>query len=222
MIRTGSFQKRRVNEVQISLVTHGPVNVPSYFMSTKAFHLWLEQYKQAELVSSSALPTKTADIVRQAKRVVTSDATCAVQSAAVGVSSLSFVQNNLFREISISERLPAIPSLKLKPSAWIMLSRVLWLADYSDNNDKAESYKQAEQRAQQAADLLIGYALCDYKVALIGHAFFNSMIAKELRKKGWTGPLWTDCRNWGCTTYRYPKRFSGKSIEYTVGFTPTS
>lgn len=217
MIRTGSFQKRRVNEVQISLITHGPVNIPSYFMSTKTFHLWLEQYKQAELVSSSTFPTKTADIVRQAKRVVTSDAACAVQSAAALLSSLSFVQNNLFREISMPGRLPIVPWLKLKPSAWLVFSRTLWLAGYSD---KVESYKQAEQRAQQAADLLIGYALCDDKIVLIGHAFFNSMIAKELRKKGWAGPLWTDNRDWGCTTYRYPKVFAGKSLEYKVGFTP--
>jgi len=218
MIRIGSFRKRRVNEVQISLITHGPVNTPSYFMSTKAFHLWLEQYKQAELISSSAFPAKTADIVRQAKRVVTSDAACAIQSAAALISSLSFVQNNLFREISISGRLPVVPWLKLKPSAWMMFSRTLWLAGYSDT---AESYKQAEHRAQQAADLLIGYALCDHKIALIGHGFFNSMIAKELRKKGWTGPLWTDNRNWGCTTYRYHKIFAGKSIQYKAGFTPS-
>lgn len=202
--------------MQISLITHGPVNIPSYFMSIKAFHLWLEQYKQAELASDRTCPTKTADIVRQAKRVVTSDATCTVQSAATLVSSLSFVQNNLFREISIPGQLPIVPWLKLKPSAWMMLSRTLWLAGYSD---KAESYKQAEQRAQQAADLLIGYALCDYKIALIGHGFFNSMIAKELRKKGWTGSLWTDNRSWGCTTYRYPKIFAGKSLQYKVEFT---
>ncbi|WP_342046675.1 histidine phosphatase family protein [Bacillus sp. OTU530] len=221
MIRTGSFQKRRVNEVQISLITHGPVNVPSYFMSTTAFHLWWEQYKQAELVLNSTFPTKTTDIVRQAKRVVTSDATCAVQSAASFISSLSFVQNNLFREISVPRCLPTVPWLKLKPSAWMMLSRALWLADCSNNSDYTESYKQAEQRAQQAADLLIGYALCDSKIVLIGHAFFNAMIAKELRKKGWTGPLWTDSRNWGCTTYRYSKVFAGKSLEYKVGFTPS-
>lgn len=217
MIRTGSFQKRRVNEVQISLITHGPVNIPSYFMNAKAFRLWLEQYKQAELVSSSTFPTKTADIVRQAKRVVTSDAACTVQSAAALLSSLSFAQNNQFREISIPEQLPTVPWLKLKPSAWILLSRALWLAGYSDQE---ESYKQAEQRAQLTAELLIGYALCDDKIALIGHAFFNSMIAKELRKKGWAGPLWTDNRNWGYTIYRYPRIFAGKSLEYKVGFTP--
>jgi hypothetical protein len=37
---------------------------------------------------------------------------------------------------------------------------------------------------------------------LIGHAVFNALIAAELRRRGWLGPLWNPtASHWGCASY---------------------
>ena len=58
-----------------------------------------------------------------------------------------------------------------------------------------------ENRAIKAVVVLINNVEVHHLVALVGHGFFNMMIAKELQNRGWIGRRNTDSNHWKCTTY---------------------
>lgn len=68
---------------------------------------------------------------------------------------------------------------------WIVLVRVLWVLGFSRNG---ESLRNAKKRANHAAARLVELAEEHQQILLVGHGFINYFIAKELRKRGWSGP----------------------------------
>jgi broad specificity phosphatase PhoE len=50
---------------------------------------------------------------------------------------------------------------------------------------QCESFRKAKKRAKQASELLVKYVEEHQSVVLVGHGFFNRLIAKELKK--WAG-----------------------------------
>ncbi|MFX3661524.1 MAG: histidine phosphatase family protein [Ectobacillus sp.] len=185
-------------------------------MNIRQFEGWMQRYEEEGIIAEDQIPIQTVKAVRSAKLIASSPEKRATQSAALLTGSLTFVQNPLFREVALPLSPPVPEWIKLKPGGWFVVSRAFWLAGYSKN---VESYEQARQRAKQATDLLIGYALCYQKVVLVGHSFFNSMIAKELKVRGWIGPALQNREYWGCTTYKYNKALEGTGIKQGIGFT---
>jgi broad specificity phosphatase PhoE len=199
--------------MQISLIKHGRSSLQSS-MNVKQFQEWLERCNQEGDVQKEQVPADTVEAIHAAKLVVASASAQAIQSAALLTDSLSFVQNPIFCEVNLP--VLSVPKwMKMKPDSWVFIHRAMWLAGYTKNT---ETYEQVRFRAKQAVDLLVGYALCYQKVALVGHGFFNSMIAKELKQRGWVGPVFMNQEHWSSNTYKYPKAFEGmkQGIEFTV------
>ncbi|WP_028399350.1 histidine phosphatase family protein [Ectobacillus panaciterrae] len=200
--------------MQISLIRHGRSNLHSDFMNMKQFQEWLEHYDREGIAEETEFPKDTVRAIQTAKFVISSTSARAIQSAALLTNSLSFVQNPIFCDAALPSVLGAPEWIKLKPHGWMFVNRMLWLAGHSK---EIESYEQARFRARQAVDLLIGYAHCYQKVALVGHGYFNSMIAKELKQRGWAGPVFISHEHWGCTTYTYRRVLEGiQNMGFTV------
>ena len=68
---------------------------------------------------------------------------------------------------------------------------------------RCESLSNAKGRAKKATELLVKYAQEHTSVVLIGHGFFNMLIAEELQKTGWKGKRKTSSKHWNCTTYSF-------------------
>jgi len=63
-----------------------------------------------------------------------------------------------------------------------VLARIMWHAGY---HPKIENYSRARSRANQAAKILIDRALShDGTAVLVAHGYFNAMIGRILRKRG--------------------------------------
>ncbi|WP_416825565.1 histidine phosphatase family protein [Ectobacillus polymachus] len=193
--------------MKISLIKHGRKEMTSDFMNARQFRKWLVQYNKKNILPEKNIPNDTVEAIRSAKIVLSSTATSAIQTATLLTDSLSFVQNPIFDETDLPFVIKVPQWVKLKPSGWITMSRTLWMAGFSNH---IESYAQATHRAKQATDLLIGYALCYDRVALVGHDYFNTMIAKELRKRGWSGPMLVSYDYWDTATYEFPKALEGR------------
>ena len=88
--------------------------------------------------------------------------------------------------------------MKLKPSVWAVIFRILWFAGYSHN---AESITKGRSRVKEAARLLITEAESKQSVLLVGHGILNRMIAKELVHSGWTGPSTPNGGYWSASVY---------------------
>jgi broad specificity phosphatase PhoE len=112
------------------------------------------------------------------------------------LGAASFIESELFREVELPEL--SLSFSKLTPNVWAIFFRCLWFAGYSKN---CESYRDAKVRAKKASGVLIDNAKKHEFVVLIGHGFFNQLIANELRKQGWKGKTRSDKKHWGCTRY---------------------
>ena len=79
---------------------------------------------------------------------------------------------------------PQFPGwLKLSPRNWGFVTRVWWW--YLNYHDGQESRAEAEARADQAAEALVGLAAEGETVVVMAHGFFNHLIGRSLRKQDW-------------------------------------
>jgi broad specificity phosphatase PhoE len=71
----------------------------------------------------------------------------------------------------------------MTPKVWGFLARFWWW--YFNHHEGAETRAQAEARAELAADRLEAKAALGQDVVLLAHGFFNFMIGRALRRRGW-------------------------------------
>lgn len=140
-----------------------------------------EQYPLLPLEETS-YPSETLKKIALANIVITSDLKRSVESAKLLNPNLKAISIPLFRETELPVPSAKLLGLKLNPSIWAVILRCLWFCGYSMG---CESLSYAKQRAQKASKLLNEYAQKNKSVALVGHGFFNMLIAKELKK--WVG-----------------------------------
>lgn len=199
--------------MQISFISHGRSSVHKKAITVREFQEWLQRYEDEDIMRGTDIPSKTLEVIEASKFIVASDQKRAVQSATMLTNNITFIQNPLFREAAIPSILPVPRWMKYKPNVWMFLGRAFWMVGYSKN---VESYLEVQKRAKQAADVLIGYANVYQRVALIGHSYFNTMIGKELRARGWHGPLLFQTQPWGCTIYTFHEVIEGNVfVTYT-------
>jgi broad specificity phosphatase PhoE len=73
--------------------------------------------------------------------------------------------------------------LRMSPKMWGFWSRVWWW--YLNHHEGQETRRQAEGRADQAAAMLIRIAENGEDVVVLAHGFFNFMIGRALKARGW-------------------------------------
>jgi broad specificity phosphatase PhoE len=66
---------------------------------------------------------------------------------------------------------------------WAVVARLLWHAGY---HPEIENYATARTRAGKAADILTAKVMDGGAVALVAHGYFNAMIGRQLRRRGWS------------------------------------
>src|SRR5437764_8315813 len=93
---------------------------------------------------------------------------------------------------------PRIPILRMKVSKWAVVARVLWYAGY---HPEIENYRKAKQRAAAAAGILIRRARADGAAALIAHGYFNFLIGRELRRRGFRKSGSHRAKFWNAVVY---------------------
>lgn len=199
----------RVEKMRISFIRHGRLNNVTELMTVSSFRKWMERYDLASMEKSTDIPIDTIEAIESAKLIVTSDQKRAVQSAAELTNSLSFIQSALFREAEVPSSFYIPKWVKCKPAVWIFIGRTVWIVGYSKG---VESYREAQERARQAADTLVGYALVHGHIALVGHSYFNAMIGYELRTRGWSGPPVFHRKPWSCTEYTFREAMNGNIL----------
>ncbi|MFA9557609.1 histidine phosphatase family protein [Evansella sp. AB-rgal1] len=185
--------------MEISLIRHGKSQLTDNDRITcLEFREWVEKYNSNGVFKESTFPSETLERITTAKIVITSDLKRSVESAKILNPKGKTIPDPLFREIEIPTRSTKLFNVKLRPSIWGVLLRLLWFTGYSN---ECESLSDAKLRANKASQQLINFADKYKSVVLVGHGFFNMLIAKELQKKGWKGKRKTGTKHWNCTTY---------------------
>ena len=185
--------------MEISLIRHGKSQLTENDKITFAeFKKWVQKYDFNGVFEESIYPTVTLEKVAAANVVVTSDLKRSVVSARLLNPKTKTISDPIFRETELPVNITILLKMKLKPNTWAVILRLLWFSGYSN---KCESFSQAKLRAKKASQQLINDAKKHESIVLVGHGFFNILIAKELQKIGWKGKRKAGTKYWDCTTY---------------------
>ena len=105
----------------------------------------------------------------------------------------------LFEEAPLAS--PKIPLLRMTVPKWAVVARILWHAGY---HPEIENYRRAKNRAARAADILMQKARADGGAALVAHGYFNLMIGRELRRRGFRKSGSHRAKFWNAVIYDMP------------------
>jgi broad specificity phosphatase PhoE len=162
------------------LIRHGrPALDVAPRTSHHGFRQYIDAYEEAGLDPKDAPPEELQDLLAELDAVFTSGRPRAHDSARALAPHAELVVDPLFVEAPLAS--PRIPLLRMKVPKWAVVARVLWHVGYYP---EIENYRRAKHRAVHAADILVGRAKQDGSAALVAHGYFNFLIGRELRRRG--------------------------------------
>ena len=187
---------------RIILIRHGQPAIPLRpRTSHREFGAYIDAYEEAGLDPVSLPPRELTDLVKELKAVFTSDRPRSHESARKLAPQAELVMDSLFAEAPLPS--PRLPLLKMRVATWAVMARLLWHAGYTPG---IENYPDARARAARAADLLTARVMDGGAVALVAHGYFNAMIGRQLRKRGWTRSGSHQVRYWNAVIYDWKKQ----------------
>jgi len=183
---------------RIILIRHGQPHIALAPRTSHAgFADYIDAYEEAGLVPASLPPEELRDLVRELDAVFTSDRPRSHQSAKSLAPHAELITDPLFAEAPLAA--PRIPWLNMQVAKWAVLSRILWHAGY---HPEIENPAKARNRAVQAADILVARAKADGAAVLVAHGYFNWMIGRQLRKRGFSRTGIHQARYWNAVIYQ--------------------
>ncbi|WP_046174170.1 histidine phosphatase family protein [Domibacillus indicus] len=183
----------------ISLIRHGKsAYEDNRRMNCREFTEWVRAYNEAGVQEAAACPPDTMAAVKAAPLVITSNLKRSMESADYLKTAGRIKSYSVFREAERPAPRWNLPGVKLRPSAWSAFFRTAWCTGYSPG---CESLKDALRRAEAGARKLAEYAAEHQHVVLVGHQFFNQLLAVQLIKMGWSGPKKINRKHWSTTVY---------------------
>jgi len=182
---------------RITLARHGPVSVSLRTrIAGHQFGEFVNELQASGVASTPGPSSESCSLAQAAGILVSSDLHRSVQSAQLLAPDKLALTDSLFREAQVPMTVPSF--LALRRSTWVVIARVIWLFRSWPG---VESRLAARERAVVAAGRLEELADQHSSVFLVGHGYFNLLIARELRGRGWYGPRHPATRNWGTSTY---------------------
>jgi hypothetical protein len=142
---------------------------------------WIN-YEVGGILPGQTPPSGLIAAVGSAPTLVASTRLRSIQSAQLLAPGREFDRHEVLIEAPLPP--PRWPGwIKLSPRIWGFLARFWWW--FFNHHEGQETRLQAEARAEAAADLLTGIAERGEDVVVLAHGFFNFMIGRALRRRGW-------------------------------------
>ena len=168
----------------IILARHGEPDISRKVrLHAAEYAAWWGRYELTGLLPGQKAPADLCAAARNADLILCSTRLRSIESARAIAGE---------REVEIDMRFIEAPLppphwprwFKLSPRHWGVVSRFWWW--FSNHHDGQERRKAAQLRADEAADYLIALAAAGSDVVLIAHGFFNFMIGRGLKRRGWS------------------------------------
>jgi broad specificity phosphatase PhoE len=183
--------------LRIILIRHGqPAIALRPRTSHRGFRAYIDAYEAAGLDPASMPPQELRDLVKELEAVFSSDRPRSRESAAALAPHAILTADPLFAEAPLAS--PPIPLLSMGVPSWAVVARLLWHVGY---HPEIENVRQAKRRAAQAADILIDSARATGAAALVAHGYFNMMIGRQLRRRGFSWRGSHRVRYWNAVIY---------------------
>jgi broad specificity phosphatase PhoE len=185
-------------QARIILIRHGKPSIALRPRTTHfGFRSYIDAYEAAGLDPASAPPEDLQDLVAELETVFTSGRPRAHDSARALAPKAELIADPLFIEAPLAS--PRIPLLRMRVPKWAVVARILWHAGY---HPEIENYRKAKKRASSAADILMERARKVGSAVLVAHGYFNLMIGRELRQRGFAKSGSHRARYWNAVIYK--------------------
>ena len=186
---------------RIILIRHGQPDIALRpRASHREFGAYIDAYEAAGLDPASLPPREIADLVKELNFVFTSGRPRAHQSACALAPHAELTADPLFAEAPLAS--PPLPLIRMRVQKWAVMARVLWHAGYHPG---VENYAETRTRAGQAADILMSKVKDGGAVALVAHGYFNAMIGRQLRQRGFQRSGSHRVHYWNAVIYDWKK-----------------
>jgi len=147
----------------------------------------IDDYQDVGLATTQSISDEARAIAASCSICVTSDIVRAIESAELLNANNIMAPDSIFREIDLPH--PDRGTIKFSMKFWLVILRLLWFFGYKNNG---ESITDSRDNAKIGAMRLAGYAHKFDSVLLVGHGINIHLIAKQLKRLGWTGSSdWT-------------------------------
>ena len=167
----------------IILARHGePALSRKCLLTAQQYRDWWAQYEVGGLRAGQTPPPALVAAAEGAGAIYASTRPRALETAKAAAAGKEVMVDALFIEAPLPP--PRLPDwFKLPPKYWGGVARFWWHA--FDHHDGQETRRQAEKRAEQAAQVLIARAESGQDVLVLAHGYFNHMVGKRLKADGW-------------------------------------
>lgn len=165
------------------LARHGePALSRKVWLSADEYRAFWSAYEGVGLMPGQTPPAELARVVETCQILLSSTRPRSIESARHLAGARVFESLEFLIEAPLPP--PNLPrAVRLPPSVWGFLARFWWW--FFNHHQGEESRAAAEARADRAAALLIGHAERGEDVAVLAHGFFNHLIGRALRDRGW-------------------------------------
>lgn len=167
----------------IILARHGEPDLSREVkLSASGYSDFWAQYETRGLRPGQTPPAALVRFVEGCGTLLSSTRPRAIESAETLAGGRAFDRRDILIEAPLPP--PRFPAwIRLSPRTWGFLARVWWW--FLDHHEGQETRAQAEARADEAAAMLADIAAEGRDVVVLAHGFFNYMIGRSLRRRGW-------------------------------------
>ena len=167
----------------ILLARHGEPDIArDVMLNARGYEDYWGRYEELGIRPGQTPPRELLEQAAKADVIISSVRRRSIESTQALVGGREFARNPIFVEAPLPA--PGFPGfLKMSPKVWGFTARFWWW--FFNHHAGQETRAQAEARADQAADLIIELAEQGQDVVVLAHGFFNFMVGRALRRRGW-------------------------------------
>jgi broad specificity phosphatase PhoE len=167
----------------ITLARHGePALSRKVRLSASEYREFWARYEVMGLLPGQTPPAFLSGLVDECDHLIASTRLRAIESAETVGRGRAFEREVLLIEAPLPP--PRWPAwVRLSPKLWGFFARFWWW--FFNHHEGGETRREAEARADQAALKLDAIAREGRDVVVLAHGFFNVMIGRALRRRGW-------------------------------------
>ncbi|WP_374469066.1 histidine phosphatase family protein [Phenylobacterium sp.] len=167
----------------IILARHGePALSRKVRLNADEYRTFWASYEVLGLLPGQTPPQSLLRFVETCGTLVASTRLRSIESAQALAGEREFSRHDMLIEAPLPP--PNWPKwFRMSPKMWGFWARVWWW--FFDHHEGQETRREAEQRADQAAAMLVELAQGGEDVVVLAHGFFNFMIGRALKRRGW-------------------------------------